>query len=240
MWERTSPADFYTEAIIAPFIILVLIVHLWGLSANRKKAKDWARHHIPAIKFEFAQVGFEKVSFDDKLEDNLRENTACEWVSYGTGRQNVAFCDFRVTMIKRYNPLVVFGENLLGFLFESIPPTVERMEATAYAFDNKEPDLVPHRRDEPAAKAGNSNYDGFVWAVVHKRMLKRLREDRYDLSLTSTKDHAKLPPWITIMSESAEITDVMLTPELIKAIEDAGDLFDALVVSDQPLERPTK
>jgi hypothetical protein len=42
------------------------------------------------------------------------------------------------------------------------------------------------------------------------------------------------------MSENAEITETLLTPELIKAIEDCGDLFDALVISDQPLERPTK
>jgi len=27
---------------------------------------------------------------------------------------------------------------------------------------------------------------------------------------------------------------------LIKAVEDAGDLFDALIVSDQPMERPTR
>jgi len=71
-------------------------------------------------------------------------------------------------------------------------------------------------------------------------MLRRLREDRYDLSLTQTKDHPKLPEWTTVMSENAEITESMLTTELIKAIQDAGDLFDALVVSDQPVEKPTK
>jgi PAT complex subunit CCDC47 len=170
----------------------------------------------------------------------MRDETAAEWTTYASGRNNVAFTDFRLTLIKRYNPLIIFGENLLGLIFESIPPTVERMEATTYVFDNKEPDLVPQRPGDPTVKAGNSSYDGFVWAVVNKRMLKRLREDRYDLSLTTTKDHDKLPAYTTVMSESAEVTNTLLTPELIKAIQDAGDLFDALIISDQPLLKPTK
>jgi hypothetical protein len=213
------------------------------MTSNRRKARDWARHHVPAIDFEYAQVGFDKFKKERnpaEPEDVMREETAAEWTTYASGRNNVAFTDFRLTLIKRYNPLIILGENLLGLVFESLAPTVERMEVTTYAFDNKEPDLVPHRPNESAVKAGNSSYDGFVWAVVNKRMLKRLREDRYDLSLTTTKDHDKLPPWTTVMTESAEITDRLLTPDLIKTIEDAGDLFDALVISDQPLLKPTK
>jgi hypothetical protein len=40
------------------------------------------------------------------------------------------------------------------------------------------------------------------------------------------------------MTESAEITDALLTPELIKAAELAGDLLEFLIVSDQPIEKP--
>jgi hypothetical protein len=40
------------------------------------------------------------------------------------------------------------------------------------------------------------------------------------------------------MSESAEITDLILTPELIKAVHDAGDSFEALIVTDQPIDQP--
>jgi Protein of unknown function (DUF1682) len=221
-------------------MILILLVHIWGLRTNKKRAHDWARHHIPAVEFEYAKVGFEKSGTADTPESAMQQNSSSEWVSYASGRNNVAFVDFRITLIKRYNPLVILGENLLALFFEAIPPTVERMEATAYAFDNKEPDIVPTRRDQQPIKPGNSGYDGFVWAVVHKRMLKRLREDRYDLSLTTTKDHPKLPSWTTVMSESAEITESLLTADLVKAIKDAGDLFDAFVISDQPLERPTK
>ncbi len=40
------------------------------------------------------------------------------------------------------------------------------------------------------------------------------------------------------MSESAEITETLLTPELTKAAEAAGELLDYLIVSDQPIDKP--
>lgn len=70
--------------------------------------------------------------------------------------------------------------------------------------------------------------------------MKKLREDRYDLSITFTKDNAKLPIWTTVMSESAEVTQTLLTDELASAVKQAGDLFEYLIISDQPVDKPTK
>jgi hypothetical protein len=71
--------------------------------------------------------------------------------------------------------------------------------------------------------------------------MKRLRDDRYDISLTTTKDHPKLPAWATVMSEANEITETLLTPDLIKAVHEAGDdAFEALIITDQPQDRPNK
>jgi hypothetical protein len=227
--------------IIGPFILLILLAHVFGRRSNRRKANEWARHHAPALQFEFASVGFSPKTPKSEPEDVLREHKADEYVTYATGRSNVAFVDIKLFLIKRYNPFIVFGEALVGFLFESVPTTIERMEAIAYTFDNKESALIPRRKDQPEPKSGNSGHDGFVFAIVNKRSLRRMREDRYDLSLTTTKDHVKLPEWTTVLTESAEITDALITPELCKAIEDAGaDLFETLIISDQPLERPTK
>jgi hypothetical protein len=122
-------------------------------------------------------------------------------------------------------------------------PEKERMEIIAYSFDGRENSLVPQRiREAEGSKkgAGRSEYDGFVWAVVNKDVMKRVREERYDLSLTTTKDHSKLPPWCTVMSESAEITENMLTPELVKAVEQCEGALDMLVVTDQPVDKPKK
>jgi Protein of unknown function (DUF1682) len=249
VWERTQLSDFYQEMFIVPFVLLMLLVHVFGIRANRRKARDWAAHHAPALGFEFAKVGFAPgggrvadVGVDGAvaLDSFWKETTASEYTGYATGRANVAFVDLRITLAKRFNPLIMFGEKAIGFLFDSFPVTVEKLEGTAYAFDNREATIVPRRKDDPAPKVSNSSYDGFVFAIVHKRMLRKLREDRYDLSLTTTKEHAKLPHWAAVLTESAEVTDVILTPELIKAVEDADDLFDALIITDQPMDRPTK
>lgn len=180
-------------------------------------------------------------------EDLLREKSPNVYETYATGRLNVAFLDVRLELVKRYNPLLWSGELALSLFFDSMPAPQEKMEATSYAFDGKEKELVPvsggklgREVIEERKLPSNSTYDGFVWAVVHKDAMKRLRDERYDLSLTSTKDHPKLPAWATVMSESAEITDTLLTSELIKAVTEAGEALEALVVTDQPVDQPKK
>ncbi|KAF1951334.1 DUF1682-domain-containing protein [Byssothecium circinans] len=261
VWERATFDDFKLELYVLPFILVVVAVHLWGTRRNRSKARHWMKAHAPVLQQEFAQVGYERpqASVDDvsavgltqatekALQETrdpsvlLREKTASEFITYATGRQNIAFIDFKLTLAKRYNPLMQFGELVLSLFFESMPATTERLEATSYVFDGREASISPYyNKGEQKKSVPNSTFDGFVFAVVHKDIMKRLREERYDLSLTATKDSAKLPIWVTTMSESAAITDAILTPELIKAINDAGDKFEALVISDQPMDQPKK
>ena len=248
-----------------PFIVVVVAFHIWGRRKNRRIAKNWLNAHAPLLEQEYAVVGFagRKPPTVDQVESSglakavsadeaavpdsiLKEKTAQDFITYATGRQNVAFLDIKLSLFKRYNPLTFILEWLLSFFFDTARPPTERMEATAYAFDGKEKDFVPRRtkQDQESQdsrfKGTQSAYDGFVWAVVHKDCMRNLRDDRYDLSLTSTKDHAKLPVWSTIMSESAEITDTFLTPDLIKAVEAAGDDFEYLIITDQPLDKPQK
>ncbi|KAL8948731.1 MAG: hypothetical protein Q9183_007660 [Haloplaca sp. 2 TL-2023] len=257
IWERASPRDFQTEAIILPFILLLALLHLWGRRTNKRKANAWAAVHTPLLEKEFSSVGFSsrRQSFKDELaqggadvvEGLLKEKSANEYITYATGRQNVAFLDATIKLYKRYNPTTLFMEMALGFLFESIRAPKESMEITAWTFDGKERDLVPVRnKAELDAKEsrfkglGNSGYDACVWAVVHKEQMKALRDERYDISLTATRDHKMLPPWASVMSESAEITEALLTKELVEAIEKAGDAFEYLIISDQPVDKPSK
>ena len=265
IWERTSPSDFYAEAVILPFVIVIIGLHLWGRRVNKRKAKGWIRAHAPALENEYALVGYggkkgptgddaqssglaKSVASDDlKIpEEIFKEKTAQEFVTYASGRQNVAFTDVKVTLFKRYNPATLLVEFILSFLFDSIRAPAERMEATTYVFDGREKELVPARSQqqldaiEAQAKSKTSIYDPFVFAIVHKDMMRIIREDRYDISLTSTKDHSILPIWATTMSESAAITDQLVTPELAKAIERAGDDFEYLLVTDQPIDKPAK
>jgi hypothetical protein len=225
------------EMYILPFLFVLVALHLWGTRANRSKAKAWAKAHAPVLQQEFAQVGY-KEGEASASDDILREKKADEFQTYATGRQNVAFIDFKMTLVKRFNPFMLLAEYTIPLFFESFPVPAERIEATAYVFDGNETKHAPHYGSGDAKKVPSSSFDGFVFAIVHKDLMKRMREDRYDVSLTTTRDHAKLPVWTAVMSESAEITDTILTPELIKAIHEAGDSFEALIVTDQPIDQP--
>ena len=249
-----------------PFLLILIFVHVWGSRANRRKARSWISAHAPILESEYALVGFDKLPkfMDSKSQQQgpsdpmnlMKEKTAVEYITYATGRQNVAFTDLKVALLRRHNPPARFGEAFLSFFFESQAPPIERMEATTYTFDGKEADLAPLLGAQvsekglepptPEQKASHkesfkSAYDGFVFAVVHKDLMKPLRDGRYDLSLTTTKDHQRLPKWATLMSESAEIAESLLTPDLIKAIESAGEpLFESLIVTDMPIDQPKK
>lgn len=208
---------------------------------------------------EFALVGFSGVPLsaahksDSELvqelaasntqqgDNVLKEKSLFEFATYGTGRANVAFVDVKLTLVKRFNPLKILAEQVLGFFFDSFGQPQDVCEAILYPFDGQEAKIVPGLPGaaELRAKDCKSAYDGFVWALVHKEHMKQVRNDRYDVSLTYTKDHAKLPNWLTVMTESAEITDVILTPDLIAAAEAAGDRLEYLIVTDQPIEKPT-
>lgn len=259
--ERVTLADFYLEMFILPFLALVVLIHVYGTRTNRRKARSWMAAHTPSLQQEFASVGFggrrnspsaadvqsqglAKAMSAQGLEapeEALKEKSKDVFVSYATGRQNVAFVDIKLSLLKRYNPLALIGDAAIGFFFESMPAPTEKAEITIYAFDGKEAQVIPRARGEEVERRGrDSTYDGFVWVVAHKDQMKRLRDERYDISLTTTKDHPKLPQWATVMSESAEITETLLTPDLIKAIESCGEDLEALVITDMPMDAPKK
>lgn len=266
VWERTQLSDFYFEMGVIPFILLALTVHFWGTRRNKRKARKFMATACPILENEFAIVGFgdqpkdvpyqegvqgdslinaaAQLTGDNLAKDVLKEKTAFEFESYATGRANTAFLDIKITLWKWYNPMILLAESLVGTFFESMRQQPERIEAISYGFDGHEkeyvPPPVPGTEEVAKPKAvGNSTYDQFIFGVVNKLSMRRLRDERYDLSLTFTKDHAKLPLWASVMSESAEITDLMLTAEVLKAIETAGDYFEYLIITDQPIEKPT-
>lgn len=254
--ERHSLSDFKAEGLIMLAMSVVLVFHVIGSRMNRKKAKKWIAANAAPLTSEFASVGFTGIptivatKTDDGLTQNvaesslrtsdniLTERSLFEFATYATGRANVAFVDIKLILAKRFNPLTVFAETVLGFFFDSIPQPVDVCEATLYPFDGKEALTVP-RLPGSDVRPTKSSYDNFVWALVHKESMKQVRDERYDVSLTFTKDHPSLPSWLTVMSESAEITNLLLTPELVEAAKSAGDHFQYLIVTDQPSEKPT-
>ncbi|RMD39625.1 hypothetical protein DV735_g5503, partial [Chaetothyriales sp. CBS 134920] len=267
--KRTTLADFYMEMFVIPFILLALAVHFWGVSSNRRRARKWMAVHQPILESEFALVGFHRqpkitslppaeasgpkflescnaLTGANLADDLIKEKSAWEFETYASGRQNIAFADFKLVLKRRANPMTLLTEEVLGLFFDAIKPKAERLEAIIYPFDGNESKFVappvPGAGEVEKARSsvGNSSYDAFVLAIVDKMEMRRFREDRYDASLTFTKDNARLPDWATVMSESAEITDTVLTKDLVEAIKSADRLFEYLIITDQPVEKPAK
>ena len=245
--------DAGLELLILPIIVVSVVAHVWGTKTNRRIARQWMAAHAPLLRQEYAQVGFHRrparsseeneLSPDElqqpSTDDILKERSPQDFYTYATGRRNVAFTDVKLALHRRNNPIVWAAELFLSTFTDSVVPSRERVEIIAYPFDGREAEVVPAATGAKSTSS-SSTYDGFVWAVVHKDAMRRLRDERYDVSLTITRDHAKLPPWTTVMSESAEITDAMVTPGLVEALQAAGDQFEYLIVTDQPLDRPVK
>ncbi|KAF3064390.1 hypothetical protein GL218_01850 [Daldinia childiae] len=242
--ERHSLSEFRAEGIILVIIAVIFTLHFIGTKLNRTKARAWIKAHAPILTGEFALVGFRGVpqQSNQDPEKLLKAKSLFEYASYATGRQNVAFMDIKLTLKKRFNPVMTGLETALSFFFDSFAAPEDAVEAVIYPFDGKEAQIVPALPGaaELRSKDSKSSFDGFVWAIVNKNNMRKLREDRYDLSITFTKDNAKLPIWTTVMSESAEVTQTLLTDELASAIKQAGDLFEYLIISDQPVDKPTK
>lgn len=239
--ERHSLSEFRNEGLIMIVIAFIFSLHVFGTRRNKAKARAWAKANGAILASEFSQVGFVSgVDAEKQPEKAIKQKSLFEYTSYATGRSNVAFVDVKLELIKRFNPIMTVAETVSGFFIDSVPTPQDIVEATLYPFDGREEKVVPGipGAAERSSKDSKSAYDGFVWAIVNKDKMQKLRDDRYDVSITFTKDNAKLPMWATVMSESAEITTALLTDELAAAVTQAGELFDCLIVSDQPIDKP--
>ncbi|PHH75770.1 hypothetical protein CDD82_4289 [Ophiocordyceps australis] len=241
--DRHSLSEFKAEGVIIVLTAFIFILHVLGAGKNRSRARSWIRANAPVLKSEFALVGFGGVpNMDNDSEPSglLKENSLFEFATYATGRQNTAFVDVKMTLAKRFNPIMNAAEAAASFFSDMFSPPQDTVEAIIYPFDGKENLTVPSGPGlvEVRAKDGKSTYEGFVWAIVHKDRMQKLREERYDVTLATTKDSPKLPNWLTVMSENSEITNMLLTTELIAAVTAAGDSFEHLIVSDQPTDKP--
>ncbi|KAK6538816.1 hypothetical protein TWF694_010381 [Orbilia ellipsospora] len=243
-WMRASPGDFITEYFVLGFLSLMITWHFIGVGINRKIAKNFVKKHVPLLQREYARVGFQKtLTTTEEAKDDvaagkfvgdektlIREESAQEFVHYDSGRMNVLSTVFEIKLKGRGNPFLWVFESLTSFFMDSVAAPSDTVTITTYTADGAD-----------ASRTGghSSKYDSFVWGIVNKKSMSKHRDARYDLSLTKTVDTNKLPPWLTVMTESSEITEMLLTKELIAAIEAFGPSFQYILITDQPIEKPT-
>lgn len=239
--ERHSLSEFKAEGFILLVAVALFALHFLGARSNRNKVRAWIRGNVSTLREEFALLGTDRKRVYASDDDLMQERSLSEFSTYATGRQNVAFVDVNIKLAKRYNAVMHLVESTASFASDMFSAPEDIAEVTVYPFDGKENLTVPALRSMPdeSMRDSKSTFEGFVWAIVNKSRMQKLRDERYDVSLTATKDNSKLPAWLTVMSESAEITDSLLTKELIDAVTAAGEDFDYLIVTDQPLDQPS-
>lgn len=262
VWERHSVGEFTQEYFIFAIVLVVALIHIYGSSSNRDKAKAWIASVSPILDKEFTLVGFgakppsaasvQAEGLGHALEGALdanelsKEMSVGEYKTYASGRQNIVALDMTLKLHKRNNPIQTWGEMIVGSIFESMGSPEETVNTTIYPFDGRESEMMLALADGKDAEEtarrmkSNSAFDGFVWALVHKDQMKRLRDERYDISLTVTRDSEKIPPHLVTMSEAAELNDLLLKPDLVKLVADLGDRFRYLLISDLPVDKPAK
>ncbi|KAK9472479.1 uncharacterized protein V1510DRAFT_417639 [Dipodascopsis tothii] len=227
VWSRVSLYNWKADLSFAAIILVYVGLYTIGTYFNKKKATAWITSTAETLKKQFFQVGFEGTdvatseSAGVSVSKLIKKVTSTEFVTYATGRLNVAYVHGKLTLMTRHDGFMFFLDYVFSFVF-------------GYETPHDKVEYFIRPSDE-----GNTKYDGFVFAVVHKDKMKKVREDSYDLSLTRTSDHPKLPVSFTVMSEANEVTETFFTKEFLAAIEGAKDLVDYVVLSDLPAERPT-
>ncbi|KAF8423538.1 hypothetical protein EV426DRAFT_563207 [Tirmania nivea] len=259
VWQRHSPSEFLLEFYVLILITFVVSFHTWGVRRNRRIAREWVSQNKDVLEREFAMVGFDAKGRPNTLTEGgqdkllseagfgkkevpvdliLRENSPTEFVVYATGRNNVAFMHMSISLMRRNNPIALVGEFLAGFIFDAIPEPRDSVTVTLAPFDGGEQALL----QAGGKKGESSKFDNFIWALVNKKTMNKWRQERYDLSLTITRDWEGLPSWCSIMTEAKEIGDLVLTKEIKEAVEKVGEDggLEYLLISDQRLEKPKK
>lgn len=209
-WTRHSPSEFIYEGIAIAAIILYVIFFFIGRASNEKIAKDKFALLHRQLHDQFALVGMVQGA-----APLMKENDE-EFSSYVSGRLNVEYANMKITLLPRQDLSVGYcTRSIYGMYFDQ---------------DSLEDRLTIKFVLPP-------QFDGFVFGLVNKSVMRYQRIDKWDLQFTKTND-ASFGNSFVVMSEIAEITDKVLTKELSLVAQDMQDSLEYVVISDQPIRQP--
>lgn len=210
---RITTYDWTLELVGLAIIGLIVLVFNFGAQINHYKVTRWLDSVYPVLNENFAQVGVKK-------GQSTIKDSAQSYTSYATGRVNVKGLVSRFTLIARQNFFLYLAELAMSFFFESIETPSDQVEVVLNFIDAEK-------------------LNKFIFAVVNKDGMSKARENNYYLSLTKTTESSKLPLQFVFMSESTELNENLVTPELLAALEKSSGILDYLAVTDLPADKPT-
>ena len=220
-WHRLSYKDFQVEILMMGVLLLYYLYYLLGSYRNKRLARRYFKSNEALFASQYAQVGSPRDGEEQGFEEQTSDGPAT-FLTYLSGRRHIAYTHVKVALVPRHDPIGYVTDSI-GSLFFG---TVFKVPRDTVTFEF----------------VVSAKIESFVWAVVHKRNLRPLSADRYDLSFTKTSDHTALGTRYAVMSELSEVTDNVFgqVPELLALLPNAERVFEWLIVSDQPVDVPTR
>lgn len=209
-WDRNSPYDFKFEFLALLLIAGYVGLYFVGKEKNEKIAREKFQSIYRQLYDNFALVGVKQGAAP------LAKDGTDLFLSYVSGRKNVAYGHITIQTLPRADLLVGYTmKSVYGMYFDQ-ESIVDRMTLDFTL---------------PAA------FDGFVFGVLNKSVMRYQRIANWDLQFTKTND-APFSNSFVIMTETAEVSEKILNKEMIQIITDMSDSLEYIVISDQPCQQP--
>lgn len=210
-WERHSPYDFVYEFLAVLGLFIYVGLYFVGNGANEKLAKAKFKSIYRQLADNFALVGLQADAAP------LSKDTSDSYISYVSGRKNVESGDITISTFPRHDVLIGLPLRAIYGVYFDQESIKDRLTISFKL---------------PAA------FDGFVFGVLHKNVMRYQRSSNWDLQFTRTND-APFSSSFVYMTEAAEITEKLMSKELIQVITDMEDSLEYIVLSDQPTKQPS-
>ncbi|KAI9283673.1 hypothetical protein BC943DRAFT_327471 [Umbelopsis sp. AD052] len=208
---KVSVKDFLFEIAMLCFFAAYIAIWYVGGNKNLALAKKWTGAQLEYLRSQFAHVG-------DNSGNTLVKDSPNEYVLYTSGRRNMKFAHWFVTLYPRNDVTTAIANRVLA-LAGWEKPAKDHVTVTVTLDDNVS--------------------EGFVFAVLPEATSKELRADRFDLKkFTKTSQHSKLPNNLVVSCESSELADLLLEGKVADVIREAGDAFNSLIITCYPAVAP--
>lgn len=209
-WQRNSPWDFIFEIIALAAIGVYLTLYYYGQKRNEQIAKNKFQSIYRQLYDNFALVGVEQGAAP------LLRDGSDRFPSYVSGRKNIQFGHLEIQTFPRQDIFIGFiSKTLYGVYFDQEPIA----------------DRLTLEFTLPAV------FDGFVFGILNKSVMRYQRISNWALQFTKTND-ASFSNSFVIMTEVAEVSEKIISKELSQVALDMADSLEYIVISDQPTKQP--
>jgi len=204
---RAGWQAFYLELITLVGILVYAANFFTGKSKNSKLATAWFKSHKPLLEQHFSIVGDDGMSKEPQSGVLVKESESV-YTLWCTGRQYCEGMLVELRLLKRHD--------LVSVISQMMRPKSETIKVTVYMDDE--------------------DMDNFVFALLPRKQASKYQKELQDLSFfcgeKKSADRFNLPNH-SVLTESGEVTDFILSQQVCNIIKKYEDCFESLHFSDQ-------